>query len=392
MRYGDCDFDEMMVFNDPLSSKEIYSIYENQNPNTSSAFIKNEKYLFQTRAIFDEGTGWMTDEGASKTIARIKKAGFNVYIPCIWHGRGTRYPSKIAPPEKDRQFEKADPLERLITIAHESDIEVHPWFCVTLRQRDFLKDYYDEETPSKAFDIHRPHFRRFIVDLISDVVKRYDVDGINLDYIRSMGVCKCSYCKNEYSKVMGRTLLVDLIKSKMRKGLDPHLQEWQENAVESIVREISSAVRRLKPGVIISVDGHPVPSFMHPNEQGRREIIWANKDLIDIIFSMDYQKNPDFENHQFVRTELNNPTKLIPLLGNYDKSATKKIISRDANLLSILTNHALTQYPECVGIYCYSTLNDSQIYHLAQHTFHYHTVPHWRWQKKISMFTISNNI
>ncbi len=76
--------------------------------------------IFETRAIFDEGLGWITEEGARKTIQRIKKAGFNVYIPCVWHGRGTRYPSTLAPIDVRIKSTSEDPLHRLIKISHES--------------------------------------------------------------------------------------------------------------------------------------------------------------------------------------------------------------------------------------------------------------------------------
>ncbi len=391
-RYANSDFDELAVFNEALSEDQIKSIYETQSavkPIDKMAWLNevlSKPYnpsrtsngeLLETRAIFDEGTGWMTPSGAFRTIKRIKKAGFNVYIPCIWHGRGTRYPSKVAPSENNNTWQD-DPLARLIKIAHSNGIEVHPWFTVALRQREFLTSYYDKNTPQKAFDVHRPAFRSFVVNLITDVAKRYDVDGINLDYIRTMGLCKCAYCTRSYQTAYGRSLVADSNNKQPNGALEPHLQDWQNQSIEIIVRQVSENIKSINPNLILSVDGHPVPEFLPPNAEGRNEVAWANSGLVDMIFSMDYSLTPDFQLYDIIRNSMKNPLKISILIANYERIDKDKVIPKNSEKLSRLIKYIQNKYYENIGIYLYSQLNDDQISDLKNSNFYSLSKPIWQ--------------
>ena len=317
--------------------------------------------VLETRVIADEGTGWMTAKGASEIILRIKKAGFNVYMPCVWHGAGSRYPSKIAMPEKGQQFKDFDPLGNLIKVANENGIEVHPWFTIALRQRDFYKDYYGFGTPAESFDIHRKAFRMFIVNLVLDVVERYKIQGINLDFIRTMGICTCPYCLKEYRNQFGRSLLVDMKKLDAKGGLEPHLQQWQNETVEEIVRDISLRSKKINRNTVISVDGGPIPSFLAPNPEGRQEVRWVNSGFVDIIYNMDYEARPDFERYEIIRSELRVPSSIVPMLGNYEINKLGKVTPRDPELLAKLISYVQRKYPGYIAVYLYSQLSNSQI-------------------------------
>jgi len=390
-RWADCDIANLAIFTRALDDTEISNLWNATRPMTlknsvdvtvpsdsvSSQTRDDRGVILETRAIFDEGTEWMTKEGAQQTIARIKKAGFNVYIPCVWHGRGARYPAKLAPIDDKVTLTREDPLAHLIDIAHQNGIEVHPWFCVALRQRTFLGDYYTLfKTPYNAFDVHRPKFRAFISNVIEDVAWRYDIDGINLDFIRTMGLCKCHYCVQEYQRQFDRDLVADSTVNNLGH-MEPHLQQWQDQAIEDIVRRISINVKRIKPGLVLSVDGHPRPRVLPPSWQGRREIKWANDGLIDIIFNMDYDRKPDFEKHALVLQELYHPNQLIMLLGNYDMISKKQGLPRDSRYFVQLVYSVLHRWPGGVGIYLYNQLDDAQIDALAQGPFKEKAEPLW---------------
>lgn len=364
-RFADSDFDELAIFDRALSATEVRHLFVSSIPKGSQ---ERKVRQGQIRAIFDEGIGWMTDAGARETIRRIKQAGFNVYIPCVWHGMGSRYPTDLAPAEIDTKFTDGDPLVRLIELAHAEGIQVHPWFTVTLRQRDFLSDYYDAGSPAQAFDVHNQRFRDFIVQLMLDVVKRYDVDGLSLDYIRSMGFCTSMECQQDYRERYDRDLLVDVLKAKTRLGLENALQRWNETAVEEIVKKFSLDGKKLRSSLEISIAGAPVAKGQSPNREGRNEVRWAENGYIDVIYYMDYGENPDFERMELVRSELNGNCRLLPLLGNYSDirtSFSKQVVPRAASTVSGLIEHSLLRSPEGFGLYLYSQLDDLQIKQLG---------------------------
>ncbi|HZD12529.1 MAG TPA: family 10 glycosylhydrolase, partial [Candidatus Binatus sp.] len=156
------------------------------------------------RAILDGDIPlWTQKEYVDRALVRIKEAGFNVYMPTVWQGRGTAWPSKYAPWDTklaDRSKKDFDPLRYLIQRAHELGIEVHPWFTLTLRQSEIFPEFALTGMPQKAFDIHNPKFRELMVRLIEEVVTDYDVDGVNLDYVRAVGLCSSATCQEEYKE------------------------------------------------------------------------------------------------------------------------------------------------------------------------------------------------
>ena len=160
--------------------------------------------------------------------------------------------------------------------------------------------------------------------------------------------------------------------------MEAHLQEWQDETVETIVAEISKKGKVIKPYLVVSVDGHPIPNFLPPNPQGRHEIRWANKQLIDAVFNMDYKEEPDFEKHELITKELRNPFKAIFLLGNYDENLLGKVAPRDPSILVNLVYDVQKRWPGSVGVYLSSQLSDPQIQALANGPFKNNAVPIWQ--------------
>src|SRR5690606_35207525 len=141
------------------------------------------------RILLNENFRWLDERAPDEFVRTANAAGFSAIMPRVWHGRGVGWASELP---KEPLWEKnpaapKDPLAMLIKKAHAAGLEVHPWFTVTLRQRNFYNEYWDEGTPEKSFDVHRPEFRAFITGVVMEVVQKYPVDGINLDYIRAKG-------------------------------------------------------------------------------------------------------------------------------------------------------------------------------------------------------------
>lgn len=334
----------------------------------------------ESRAIFDEGLNWASKDSAEVVCERIARAGFNVFMPCVWHGRGTIWPSKIAPWDRDAtQVPGFDPLGHLIEVARRFDLEVHPWFTVVRRDREFFQEFYDSGTPSESFDVHREGFRDFIVSLILEVVRRYPVHGVNLDYIRAGGICLSASCAADYHAQTGRNLLVDRAKLLLPGGGAQELSTWQDRAVEDIVRRVSEGARPINSRIVISVDavpGHPIDLT-----QGRNSTKWANEGLVDVIYMMHYESNPNWASFRTVQAAMTRPEALVVLCGNYEEavSPSKEVLPREARKVAALLSEARQfQQGNGVGLYLYSRLSDQQVAELAAQTFSVKAKPSWR--------------
>ena len=333
----------------------------------------------ESRAIFDEGLNWASKSSAAIVCERIARAGFNVFMPCVWHGRGTIWPSNLAPWDSHAaQIPGFDPLGNLIEVARRFDLEVHPWFTVVRRDRDFFQEFYDSGTPSESFDVHRQGFRDLIVSLILEVVRRYPVHGVNLDYIRAGGVCLSASCTADYHAKTGRNLLVDRAKLLLPGGTAQELATWQEEAVEDIVRRVSTEGRKLNSKIVISVDavpGHPIDKT-----QGRNSMKWADTGLVDVVYMMHYEASPDWEAFRTLQKTMKRPEALVVLCGNYEDvtQPIKAVVSRDAGKVATLLSEARKfQQGNGLGLYLYSKLSDQQVAELSAQTFRTKAMPSW---------------
>jgi Glycosyl hydrolase-like 10 len=354
--------------------------------------------VIESRIILDEDFSWLTRDEADRLLSRISKAGFNVLVPAVWHGRGVSWPSKLAPIEP-RWANKApistdDPLKYLIERAHGMGIEVHPWFTVGLRQRDFLHAFYDDGTPREAFNIHLPAFRKYIVDVIMEVVNRYDLDGVNLDYVRSgmnecnsrnyyCDVCVSKFCVADYREKTNRDLIQDmaLVKQKLDKTAFGSIADWNGRAVEEIVHTLRNKINSTKPHIVLSVDTHAGYDWVR--FQGANAIKWANDGAIDLILHMEYDKFHKFRwplINSAVKA-LHDPRKFVLMVGNYDHATWNKdnVWPRDAMETADLVRYSqkFKSNSNVAALYSCSTFTDEQSKAIRTSVFFYPAAPGW---------------
>jgi len=331
------------------------------------------------KAIFDGDVGlWTKKEELDRRLERIKQAGFNVYMPAVWYGRGTTWPSRHAPWDftlDSRITESYDPLRYAVAKAHELGLEVHPWFTLVLRwNHSFMQQYGLEgvaEGPHAAFNVHNPLFREFMTNVVSEVAAEYDIDGINLDFGRAMGLCSDVACQEEYEATYHRNLMTDSLIFKANPKMVPTLIEYQEKAVTALIRSISDSVRKSKPALLISADGHPE---LTRYEQGQNSIAWVNEGLVDVVFGMDYRPTIDGQAVDRVRSKLTNPNALALLISNMEHGAdlppNRKPSPRSGKWLSDTIAMISTRWPNTgLAVYFYKYLSDEQIAALQADAF-----------------------
>lgn len=410
--------DDLIVLDRPLAETEVVRFYEASEPLQDEGRRKKRRWLdsllagtkdlplprngrgefLERRVLFDEDIRWALSRDATDAIiSRMSRAGFNVYVPCVWHGRGTHYPSPLA--HQDRRVAARiaagdDPLRYLLAKAHGAGIEVHPWFTVARREDDRYAAFHSPGVPADAFDVHNPEFRAFIVGLMTDLVERYPVDGVNLDYIRTMGDCLCASCRSAYRRRFGRELAQDL---KVRRDTGKRvesLEKWHGEAVTGIVREFSLRAKRLRPGLVVSVAAHPLnPDLL---AQGQDSIAWERDGWVDVVFAMDYREKIDVDTLSRARNSLRNPAALTPLVSTYDTRSSglapryeqgrisgamgdRVVVAREPSLLTDLIRVSRRLWPGSgVAFYHEKRLTDEQVEALGTGVFAERALPRWR--------------
>lgn len=331
-------------------------------PLTSSADISPKP----VHVLFDEDFSWLTQEGADRLLQHAQEAGFDTIIPCVWHGRGVIWLSKRAPrePRWEKTIEQnPDPLGYLIKKAHALGIKVHPWFTVGLRQKDFFPEFAEPGTPEKSFNWHHAGFQDWMANLILEVVKKYDIDGLNLDYVRTKGHCTSTSCEQSYKLTRHRNLLRDIASRSFDPAARDSLMSWNSHAVGSLVERVAKEGRRIRPGLFVTIDSLAGDQLWM--EQGANGLVWAQNGWIDLIYHMDYGNPLNTSFLTQLREKVTDRTKVAILIGNYEVNPSNPALptARSATQVLMLLNQSRQLWPESsvTALYEYRFLTEDQI-------------------------------
>ncbi|WP_158798673.1 glycoside hydrolase family 10 protein [Pedobacter sp. L105] len=138
-----------------------------------------------------------------------------------------------------------DPLEFAIKEAHARGMELHAWFNpyrATMGSKSFVsEDHMTRKRPDlfftyggkKQFDPGLPEVREYIVQVILDVVKGYDVDGIHFDdYFYPY-------------PLSGQRINDDATYRKYPNGFT-NLYDWRRNNVDLLIKELDDSIHHYK--------------------------------------------------------------------------------------------------------------------------------------------------
>lgn len=141
-------------------------------------------------------------ENIREALSTLRGLGFNTVYPTVWQGGYTLYPSDVAKrlvgaevyPEP--RLQNRDMLAEIVDEGHKQGFRVLPWFEFGLmtptdsnlatNHPELLTQTINGDRASDGMGCAwlnpaQLQVQTFMVDLIGDVVKRYDVDGVQLD-------------------------------------------------------------------------------------------------------------------------------------------------------------------------------------------------------------------
>lgn len=251
----------------------------------------------------DAGAIPHTARGIKEMVRAYAKANFNVLLPeAICRGYAI-YPS--ARIERDPRFAGAiDPLPVMIAEAHRLGMEVHPWVWVfragyTKDMGAILRAHPDwaelgadgkDLSPNGGYWLSPtvPAARDFLADLFAELVSKYNVDGLHLDYVRYETEEKGSYGYSQASRDMfTREYGADPINVKPGTLDQLFWDKFRERQVNTFVQRIAMQTRSIRPRCVVSAAVAPYPPdarllYMQnwPN--------WVANKWVDYVAAMSY--------------------------------------------------------------------------------------------------------
>jgi uncharacterized lipoprotein YddW (UPF0748 family) len=222
-------------------------------------------------------------------VGRLADAGFELIIPCVKNPPGyADFRTDVA--EVNPSYPDWDPLKVLAESATQHKMKVHPWFCVfpegehsrLMNQSPHLAAVFESADRRWACAC-RPEAQEYELALYKSVADGYPVHGLHLDYIRTGGLCRCDYCKEQMSS---RGVDIEAVDRR-----DPGYAEWVDwrcQRVTSFVEQMRKLTRSKNIELSAAVFSD-IPSCRNSNGQDWGE--WAEKDLVDFMFPMNYDNS-----------------------------------------------------------------------------------------------------
>ncbi|NEQ96062.1 MAG: family 10 glycosylhydrolase [Cyanothece sp. SIO2G6] len=278
---------------------------------------------------------WMTDAASAlmytstrldEVVANLADHHLNTLYPAVWDRGYTLYPNTVTEEAGGKRRDPLlalpllpfqDALAGLVHQAHRQHLRLIPWFeygfiipasaAIAMAHPDWLTTNQagetvlnplepDERLPRSLQNLQlemvggnwawlnpcHPEVQQFLIDLIVDVVKRYEVDGIQLDDHFGLPV------------ELGYDPYTITLYQQEHNGQSPPTDPtnadwmaWRAAHITALFSRIATAVRSVNPDTIISLSPNP-PTFAY-QKYLQNWTYWAEQGWIDEVVVQIYR-------------------------------------------------------------------------------------------------------
>ncbi|MDD5679128.1 MAG: family 10 glycosylhydrolase [Kiritimatiellae bacterium] len=240
-----------------------------------------------------------------KTARILADAGINaVFVNVLWAGLA-HYDSQVVP-KSDAVSRYGDQLKQCLAAAHANRLEVHAWkicwnlsnapesFVAAMRKAGRLQVTGTGDKLAWLCPSH-PDNVALELNAVSEVLNRYPVDGIHLDYVRypDGNACFCTGCRQRFGQRLGEEIR-DWPRSAQSGNLSGKYNAWRSEQITAFVRAVQTQARKSgganSKRIIVSAAVYPeYPGCI--NSIGQDWGRWLKEGLVDFVCPMDYTVN-----------------------------------------------------------------------------------------------------
>ncbi|MGA1357209.1 MAG: glycoside hydrolase family 10 protein, partial [Prochlorothrix sp.] len=257
-------------------------------------------------------------EGLAEIFDTLQAAGINLVFFETINAGFTIYPSTVAPAQNPL-IQGWDPLAEAVKLAHDRDMELHAWmwtFAVGNKAHNRLLgrplDYMGpvlslhpdwtnidnrgrriQPNSGKMFiDPANLEARQYLLDIVAEITDRYDVDGVQLDYIRypfqdMAGGFTFGYGQAGRRRFQAQTG-VDPVTLNPRSPLWGDWLDFKKTQVTEFVASVADFLHREHPHVALSVAVFPFPTHERIAKIQQDWETWAKAGDVDMVVLMSY--------------------------------------------------------------------------------------------------------
>ena len=264
-----------------------------------------------------------TPEKAEKVIDDLKKNNINqLMVQVRYRGDAAYAPNKLSNfyENNEKQYHAIkdslfDPLEYILEININKDLEIHAWvttFVITghdLKKLhsehiyftkpewvtcDFSQEIMNYQSYMGAYlDPGIPQVQEYTKNVILDLVSNYKIDGIHLDYIR--------YPDAHYGF---SELALEAYRKDVKFQDADAWRQWKEDQITNFMKDIYSNVKRISPET--QVTAAVISNLNEAERYSQNWIKWLQEGYLDKAYLMEYS------------TSTSTIEKHLNFLSNYD--------------------------------------------------------------------------
>ncbi len=253
-------------------------------------------------------------KGMAKLFDRLKGAGFNVVYFETNNAGFTMFPSQVGVQNPDTIG--WDPLAVAIKEAHKRGMELHSWLWIfnvgnarhnpiigkppdypgpVLSKYDFawaLQAANGSLMPPRQhefwLDPSCAEAKAYIKNLIAEVIAKYPVDGIQLDYIRYPFNNRGGEMGFDWTGRLHFERDTGLNLDRLDEDTRQVWQAWKIQEITDFVKEISTMIRQTKPSLRISAAVYAMPKRLRMNTIQQEWEVWVANGWVDTLNPMTY--------------------------------------------------------------------------------------------------------
>lgn len=221
-----------------------------------------------------------------------------------------------------------DPLDEVLAQAHAAGLEVHAWVNVNTMWNSSIAHSSPDHVSNKHgltatgadrwlnkradgsekignnvfMDPANPAAVNYIVAAIQSIMREYDVDGINLDYVRYPDYnSDNAYSDWGYSEVSIARFQAATGRTDIPAPSDQQFSDWRRTQMTNLVRKIYLGMWEVNPQARLSMDG--ITYGFGPQSVGGWEKTrtyaqvlqnwkgWLEEGIMDTVVAMNYKRN-----------------------------------------------------------------------------------------------------
>ncbi len=261
---------------------------------------KDRKGLFVYYYDFTTPNGGINFDGA---FNKARRAGFNIILPeTIDSGGYATYRNSVVAqdPVIFKEWKsKSDPMKALIAQAASRNMQVWPWVEVFVGNKTLYKEHInwfattqDGYRSRKYLDFLNKDVRTYELATLKDIVKRYNITGINLDI--ELPVPYVSYSSTDlklFAKENG-------IRGNVSRGdieyggkYNGKWVKWTNDTLTYFLANVHKKLHEEKKNLLVSYDVTSTPNEGYYYERWN---LWVNAGAVDVINPMLYWRDYGF--------------------------------------------------------------------------------------------------